>query len=89
MMEQKFAEKLSQHIQPESPSTLVQSINARKIEVEPPRHAGGVVPKFYANTPMKKRKSSVEIFYNKPSKSVGRSQKDTHNVMCRGRQIML
>jgi hypothetical protein len=52
-----------------------------------PRHQG-VVSRFYANTPMKKRKSSVEIFYNKPSKSVGRPQKESPNVMCRGRQIM-
>lgn len=82
MVEQRFAEKNRQ----ETPVTLVQSINTRKIEVEPPRQ--GAVAGFYGNTPMRRRKSSVEAFYNKPSKSVGR-KKEAPNVMCRGRQIVL
>jgi hypothetical protein len=55
------------------------------------QHHQGVVPRFYANTPFKRRKSSLEIFYNKPNKSVGKATpnpKEGQKVFCRGKQIM-
>ena len=53
MMEQKNGHRESKN----SPHTLVQSINSKRMEIEPSNK--GVVPKFYTNTPFKRRKSSL------------------------------
>jgi hypothetical protein len=51
----------------------------------------GVIPRFYAHTPVKRRQNSVDIFYKKPNKNIfGANQvpKESQKVFCLGKQII-
>jgi hypothetical protein len=51
----------------------------------------GVIPKFYANTPVKRRQNSLDVFYKKPNKTPNggsKGPKESQNVFCFGRQII-